>query len=327
MPSSDVLKEYCKGFARALEPWPELPLEPEPEIGWWQKIAAGRSLQGEQLLQQLLCSLPQLKLPQVEGISQSDLYRITVLRGQTASEAEYTAAGETPHWEKPGALQLWIAQHPCGAIPLLLTPCWHDFVLLVRALAHRGEPVDLANGVHAQAVSGLIQWELIQRFGRASRAKLIVLHEAPYGSVAAEQVPGGIEELAWLQASTTLRLEHELTHLATKRVLGEMRLNLLDELIADCMGMVAALGTFNSRLFGRCIGIDEGVGPIRAGRWCSYTKELDNSDCLVVIKLLFERARELEAVLSDRPDWLDPNRSMDLLQWLTKQRLDTPFAY
>ena len=57
------------------------------------------------------------------------------------------------------------------------------------------------------------------------------------------------------------------------------------------------------------------------------SKELDNSDCLVVIKLLFERARELEAVLSDRTDWLDPNRSMDLLQWLTKQRLDTPFAY
>lgn len=49
-----------------------------------------------------------------------------------------------------------------------------------------------------------------------------------------------------MAASTTLCLEHELTHLTTKRLLGEMRLNHLDELIAECMGMVAALGKFNA---------------------------------------------------------------------------------
>ena len=124
-------------------------------------------------------------------------------------------------------------------MPVLLTPSAHDFALLVRALAHRAEPVPLADGVHAQAISGLIHWGLIERYGRQSRAQLIVLHEAPYGSVAAEQVPGHWDHPAWLKASSNLRLEHELTHLATKRLLGEMRRNLLDELIADCMGMVA----------------------------------------------------------------------------------------
>lgn len=60
--------------------------------------------------------------------------------------------------------------------------------------------------------------------------------------MAAQHVPGLPSNQSWLKASTVLRLEHELTHLATKRLLGEMRLNLLDELVADCMGMVAALG-------------------------------------------------------------------------------------
>jgi hypothetical protein len=50
---------------------------------------------------------------------------------------------------------------------------------MVRALAHRGEPVAIANGVHAQAISGLIHWGLIPQFGSQSRACLIVLHQAP----------------------------------------------------------------------------------------------------------------------------------------------------
>lgn len=324
MPSSPALKVYCEGLAQAFDPWPELPLEPEPELGWWQEIAEGRGVQGEQLLERLCCSLPQLKLPQVEGISRSDLYRITVLRGQTASEADYAGAGDPPRLEEPGGLQLWIAEHPCGAMPVLHTKCWRDFELLARALAHRGEPVVLADGVHAQAVSGLIHWELIHRFGRASRARLILLHEAPYGSVGVEHVPGGLDEAAWLKASTTLRLEHELTHLATKRVLGEMRLNLLDELIADCMGMVAALGRFDAKLFGRCLGVNGNNEPNSGGRWLSYTRELSASEAKEAVALVMVRARELERELVEQQHRLAPQAEMGLLRWLCKQRLDRP---
>jgi hypothetical protein len=45
-----------------------------------------------------------------------------------------------------------------------------------------------------------------------------------------------LDERGWIQASSALRLEHEITHLEIKQYLGEMRLNLLDELIADAMG-------------------------------------------------------------------------------------------
>jgi hypothetical protein len=146
-------------------------------------------------------------------------------------------------------------------MPVLSTPNWPDFCLLVNALAHRCEPAALAQGVHAHAVGGLIHWGLIRRFGPTSRARLILVHEAPYGSVVASEVPGCPDAESWQQASTTLRLEHELTHLATKCLLGKMRLNLLDELIADCMGMVAALGLFDAQLFGRCLGLDPHGDP------------------------------------------------------------------
>jgi hypothetical protein len=318
-----TLEAYCQGFARASEPWPPLPLEPEPTLGWWQALvgSAGGLQQGQPVVDGLSAALPQLRLPQVPGISTTDLYRALVLQGSDPDKA-----GPLPQWQQPEALQLWIAPHPCGAMPVLQTPSWHDFEVLVRALAHRGEPVALADGVHAQAISGLIHWGLIQQFGRQSRARLIVLHQAPYGSVSAAQVPGGLSDGAWLKASTTLRLEHELTHLATKRLLGEMRLNLLDELVADCMGMVAALGRFDAALFGSCLGLDAGGRPIANGRWLSYTKELPTAEAQQALTLVMARARELQAVLEQQPQWLEPAQAMRRLHWLCQQRLDAPLS-
>ena len=91
----------------------------------------------------------------------SERYKALVLRGEAADGRKLTKAGQEL--------------------------CWHDFVQLVRALAHLGEPVALPDGVHAQAISGLIHLGLIHRFGSQSRAQLIVLHQAPYGSVPAER--------------------------------------------------------------------------------------------------------------------------------------------
>jgi len=132
-------------------------------------------------------------------------------------------------------------------------------------------------------------------------------------------VPGGPSEAEWLEASTNLRLEHELTHLATKSLLGEMRLNLLDELIADCMGMVAALGFFSAELFGRCLGSGSDVG-----RWTAYTSELSQGEARQALELVTKRVQELEEILVAAPKLLEATQSMRRLQWLTKQRINLP---
>jgi hypothetical protein len=300
-------------------------LADDTTTSWWHQLivdAPSGVLQGEPLVETLQSALPQLRLPQVTGISRSELYRQLVLRGEEGTSVALQAVGPEPVWQQIGSLRLSLAPHPCGAMPVLLTPNGSDFCLLVRALAHRCEPVALAHGVHAQAVSGLIHWGLIRRFGPKSRAQLILLHEAPYGSVAAQHVPGLPSHESWLEASTALRLDHELTHLATKRLLGEMRLNLLDELVADCMGMVSALGLFDAQLFGRCLGLDPNGAPLPDGRWRTYVVDLDAGDAQQVLRLVMERARELQALLQADPDLLRPESAMTRLQWLCQQRLD-----
>lgn len=101
-----------------------------------------------------------------------------------------------------------------------------------------------------------------------------------------------------------------------------MRLNLLDELIADCMGMVTALGQFDARLFGRCLGLDAHGDPLANGRWCTYVAELDAGDALRALRLVMERAQEIEAFLQADPKLLRPASSIARLQWLCQQRLD-----
>jgi len=325
----DALQLYCQGFAKAWEPWPPLPLAAAAELGWWQALLAdhgGERLQGLPLVEALQAAMPQLQLPQVTGISESGLYKRAVLRGEQLDTDALADVGPPPCWQQPQALTLWIAPHPAGAMPVLQTPSWADFERLVRALAHRGEPVVLADGVHAQAISGLIHWGLIAQYGRQSRARLIVLHQAPYGSVSAAHVPGRLSDGAWLEASGTLRLEHELTHLATRRLLGEMRLNLLDELVADAMGIVAALGRFDAALFGRCLGIDALDRPISNGRWRSYIGELSHEQIQQAVTLVMARSRELQTRLDHQPALLSPEQAMLRLHWLCQQRLDQPIS-
>jgi len=325
MAARQTLIAYCQGFQGASQPWPQFPLADDITISWWRQLIADAPsgvLRGQRLLASLQFALPQLRLPQVEGISTSELYRGLVLRGEEGTSAALRELGSEPVWHQIGSLRLWLAPHPCGAMPVLHTPNRSDFLLLVRALAYRCEPIALAHGVHAQAVSGLIHWGLIRRFGPMSRSHVILLHSAPYGSVAPSEVPGCPSHARWQKASTALRLEHELTHLATKRLLGEMRLNLLDELVADCMGMVSSLGLFNAELFGRCLGLDPSGEPQRIGRWSSYVADLDVGDAQQALRLVMERARELQASLHSNQELLQPEFAMKRLHWLCQQRLD-----
>jgi hypothetical protein len=294
------MADYLEGFARADQPWPAA-LPADPGLAWWERLLSQSGT--EAWWSALSTALPQLLLPQEAQISRSDLYRQTVLRG------ELEQARMQP-LEHPHQLRFWVAEHPHGSMPVLATTSRRDFLWIVRALAHRAEPVAIDGGVHAQAISGLIHWGLIRELGPEARARLIVLHDSPYGSVPAAQLPIDLDEQAWIEASSALRLEHELTHLATKRVLGEMRLNLLDELIADAMGMLAALGHYSADVFQRCL----------QGRWRSYVGQLGEADVQEALALSLLRARELETVLSALP--APPMDHRRLLPWLCRQRLD-----
>jgi hypothetical protein len=309
MAHSDSLCHYLEGFARADQTWP-LSQAVDPRLAWWRALPWEADRVRAWAL--LCAAMPQLRLPQQPGISRSDLYRQLVLRGADASSPELIPIEQL--LRQPLALQFQLVQHPYMAMPVLITPDRHDFLWIVRALGHRAEPVLIEDGVHAQAISGLIHWGLIRSLKLQERASLILLHEAPYGSVPAASLPISLDQQGWIHASSALRLEHELTHLSTKQYLGEMRLNLLDELIADAMGQLMALGGFSAEVFERCL----------QHRWKAYVEELEPEEAQLALELVRARARELEVALSA---WRGPAAirvRAELLPWLCRQRLDWP---
>jgi hypothetical protein len=310
MALSDALHLYLQGYARADDTWPT-PNVDDPRLDWWRALP----WQADRVSAwALLCTaLPQLRLPQRPGISCSDLYRQLVLRGDEASSPELIPSEHI--LRMPLALRLQVVQHPYVTMPVLTTPDRRDFIWLVRALAHRAEPEPIQSGVHAQAISGLIHWGLIRSLGPHQRASLILLHEAPYGSMSAESLGIGLDQQGWIHASGSLRLEHELTHLTTNQQLGEMRLNLLDELIADAMGQLVALAGFSAEVFERCL----------QRRWRAYVRELEEKEALQALELVQARARELELALSAWQGRGLEERAL-LLPWLCRQRLDQPIT-
>ena len=312
MEHSPALQRYLEGFTYASGSWNSHTTTHNPTIGWWRTLPwQNNHMRGWSLL----CdALPQLRLPQEIGISHSAFYRELVLCGKDYDSNKMHDAAKYINIE---ALRFQIVRHPYLTIPVFTTPYRHDFEWLVRALAFRSEPVAIDPGVHAQAISGLIHWGLIRSIGSNARASLILLHDSPYSTVPAHEVPGQLTHLQWLQASSALRLEHELTHLTTKQQLGEMRINLLDELIADTMGQLFALGVFSAELFSRCLN----------QRWRSYVSGLNSEECEQVLLFVSRRAYELESALID---WhgavARSDTRLQLLPWLCRLRLDQPIA-
>lgn len=310
MAHSEALCHYLQGFARIDQAWPPQQQAVDPRLTWWRELPWEADRVRSWVL--LCAAMPQLRLPQQPGISRSDLYRQLVLRGADAGFPELIPIEQL--LRQPLALQFQLVQHPYMTMPVLTTPNRHDFLWIVRALAHRAEPVPIEDGVHAQAISGLIHWGLIRSLKLQARASLVILHEAPYGSVPAASLPISLDQQDWIHASSALRLEHELTHLSTKQYLGEMRLNLLDELIADAMGQLVALGGFSAEVFERCL----------QHRWKAYVTELEPEEAQQALDLVLVRARELEVALSA---WRGPaaiRTRAELLPWLCCQRLDWP---
>ena len=149
-----------------------------------------------------------------------------------------------------------------------------------------------------------------------------MLSEGPYSGVPAAEL--GLEHDAWVALSHTIRLEHEYTHYFTRRVLGSMRNNLLDELVADAMGLLAATGRFESAWFLRFLGLEAYPAYREGGRLQNYRGEPPLSDGAFrgLMVLVVDAARHLEAATSDGTDWRDPLARARLTLALTSLSLD-----
>ena len=311
-----TIEQYCRSFELAHAEWPSLPLPATAQELWWRNWLEQH--EQERAWDSLRLELPQLLIKPAPEARQSDTYKRLVLRGETVVPDAIRAS---PRLKEPGGLLLNMAEHPCGALPVMTFQNHEDFVLALRCLAHRCEPVAINSSVHAQAVIGLIHWGLIRHLGRNQRCRLLVLHQAPYSSLPHTCIRGNVTPDEWIKRSMQWRLTHELTHIACQKLVGEMRINLFDELIADALGMLDALNYFSADLFRLGLGLTSAGNLREDARAHVYLKNLEPKSHLAVCEMVLMRAAELEELLDQ--GGVD-NEPMKLLRFLTSNRLDQP---
>lgn len=307
---------------------PVLPLAPEPHLQRWrdyQRQIAG----GAPTLDCLQQALAQLCVPVEAGQSGTPAYAAVMRRGQPFDAAAF--GGRRLCLRRPEALRLGLYSHPAGDLPVLSTPQREDFVTLFRALACRSEPRPLNAAVNAHLIAGLLNWDRVRRYRaawtvdhlggdwgaemqRVARQepwrfydRLMLVCDDVYSGVPAGALGLDIDDAEWLRRSAVLRLEHEFTHYATKRVYGLMRLNMFDEIIADWAGITAALGRFRAAWFLRFLNLpaDARDGALERadpttfdGRLLAYRDGLDDDALPWLARLLVDAAHGLQR-LSD----------------------------
>ena len=273
------------------------PLAPEAHVTAWEEYTVAAKIVGafEALKQRLV----QFRFPIQEGISQTEAYCTATRRGVSVDGmAEATGLVLT----LPEKLQLIIHQSLAGPIPVLLAGNREDFVTLVQALTMRHEPKLVPASMGACMVSGFNNWDRIRslrqqwdarnsgncsdswasEFGRLIpqkelyQDKFIILSNGPYSDVSARDM--GLKEPEWQHLSLTIRLEHECTHYFTRRLFGSMRNNMLDELIADYRGIVAATGYYRADWFLRFLGLESFPNYREGGRLQNYRGQPPLSD-------------------------------------------------
>lgn len=286
-------------------------VEPEPFVEKWRRYAAVAERTGAYTcLQQ---KLVQLRFPIREGISQSNAYQRATRRGEVSTSREGLVL------EAPDRLQLRIHDTPAGPIPLLITGHRPDFVALVRALTRRNEPAPVPASMGACMVAGYNNWDRVRDYYEAWAARtpaptraawtaefrrlipqkhlyqdrFILLSDGPYSAVQAADL--GLPEATWRHHALLIRREHECAHYFTRRLLGSMRSNILDELIADFMGITAAAGVFRADWFLRFMGLEAYPDYRSGGRLQNYCTELSETAFQVVQALVVRAAANLEA--------------------------------
>jgi hypothetical protein len=309
-------------------------VSPEPHVEAWQGYLADAANVGiwESLRQRLV----QLKFPVQLGISETAEYRSSTRRGLPVSI-------ETVGLElrSPQLLELFIHETWAGSIPVIFAGDRSDFELLVQALLRRNEPVPIPATMGACIVAGFNNWDRIHSYRNQwisehefeswdqewqklilqkalYQDRFMILSDNPYSNVAGSEL--GVVEDLWRQQSQQIRLEHESIHYWTKRCLGAMQNNVLDELMADYWGLVAATGEYRADWFLRFLGLEawpiyrasgrlgnyRGTPALSAGAWrvlqslvVAAALNLEQAHKLVCQPPVLENARCLVAALSN----------------------------
>lgn len=311
---------------------PAFPLADEPQLEAWRRYHARSVAEGAWPV--LAATFPQLMFPVREGQSEAPEYRDATRKGR------FPEAPQPPELADPAAIELELHPSIAGTVPVLSVRERADFETLVRAFTARGEPVAVPPSMGACLVAGLNDWARIHTHRAAWEAagggdwaaemcrltadtaryqdRFVLLSRGPYSDVPAAAT--GLDEPTWFDRSYALRRGHECTHYFTLRVFGGLQHNVLEELLADLAGLLAAFGTYDPELALRVLGLEDGDRFRPGGRLANYRGTLSD-DAFAVLQRL---TRVTVAALARRTADLhgDPAALASLLWRLTPLPLE-----
>lgn len=188
----------------------------------------------------------------------------------------------------PALIEFYIHNSFAGNIPVVYTESTDDFEKLICELVYKSIFSPHIRNMGASFMHG------------KSKA-FVILSNKPYSNVPASEL--GLNDEAWKKYSVVIRREHECLHYFTKKYYGITRNHLHDELIADFMGIVSAVGSYNAEWFIKFLGINNGTNKKpEEGRFGIYTKGLSPEALDVIKSITVSAAYSLEKYYKSRQD-------------------------
>jgi hypothetical protein len=310
-----------------------VPLPEAPGVEDWARYAEQASSVGAVAV--LRRVFVQLRFPVQAGMSQAPAYLAATRRGELPPETQPAAV-----FAQPAGLHIFLHPTPAGRVPVVVAAAREDFETLVQAVTRRNEPDAVLPSMGACMIAGYNNWERVAALRAAYLAehpedwngagwaaafreivprkelyqdRFMLLSSGPYSATPAEAL--GLDARTWSSASAKLRLEHECTHFFMRQAFGAMRKSLLDELVADYMGLIEALGEFRLDAFLTFMGLEAHPGYRSGGRFQNYTHELSEGAVAVLREVVVRAAQGLARC--------DPARGRTPLTSADKARLVT----
>ena len=200
---------------------------------------------------------PQILMPIEAGIRNSEEYKNVCLRG------EKTDRPITFTKDPKDSLETIVTC--AGPVEVLSMRKREDFVHACRCLGHKCEPVEIPDSTGAMAIFGINNWDKVRANMDNYKDSFIILSSGNYSNVGNKDIyketNGEIDlnEEEWIEKSITIRKYHELTHFVMRKTYPDDISFIRDELIADCVGLIAAFGKFDVRLLKLFLGIEREV--------------------------------------------------------------------
>ncbi|MBR4223520.1 MAG: hypothetical protein IKR73_01795, partial [Oscillospiraceae bacterium] len=182
------------------------------------------------------------------------------LQGQTPTGADLS------HFVMDDRDSIIIEDTPAGSVPVVTLHDRSAFETFLRCMVYRCELAYIPASQGAAMISGIIdrqkiaalregylkehpgdmmgwirRFEEIRTDKRAVTSDMVVLSYGAYSGF----VPEGHTEDEWLSLSMTIRKYHECTHFIVHRLYHHEKDGLFDELMADTVGIYAALGMYD----------------------------------------------------------------------------------